>query len=220
MSLLATMRLLAQRYLPTSVLPPSHAYWEARYATGGTSGPGSYGDLARWKAETLNALVAQERVESVVEFGCGDGAQLALADYPRYLGLDISPTVVARCRTRFAGDPTRQFEVYAPGAESPPVPVADLALSLDVIYHLIEDDVFERYMRDLFASARRLVAIYSSNDERADPAPHVRHRIFTTWVATHAPAWRLYAHVRNPHAGRTDLGRAAPLDFCIYERGV
>lgn len=212
------MRLLAQRYLPTSVLPPSHAYWEARYAAGGTSGPGSYGELARWKAETLNTLVAREGVESVVEFGCGDGAQLALADYPRYLGLDVSPTVIERCRARFSGDATRQFEVYTPASEPPPIPIADLALSLDVLYHLLEDDVFERYLRDLFASARRFVVIYSSDDERPDPAPHVRHRPFTPWVARHAPAWRLAARVPNPHAGRDDLGRGAPLDFYVYAR--
>jgi hypothetical protein len=39
----------------------------------------------------------------------------------------------------------------------------DLELSLDVIYHLVEDEVFDAYMRSLFAHAGRFVVIYSSN---------------------------------------------------------
>jgi hypothetical protein len=34
---------------------------------------------------------------------------------------------------------------------------AELGLSLEVIFHLVEDDVFDVYMRHLFASATRFV---------------------------------------------------------------
>lgn len=57
-------------------------YWESRYATGGTSGPGSSGKLAEFKAEVLNSFVRRDNVLSVIEFGCGDGNQLSLASYP------------------------------------------------------------------------------------------------------------------------------------------
>lgn len=43
--------------------------------------------------------------------------------------------------------------------------MADLSLSLDVIYHLVEDEVFETYINTLFKSARRYVIIYSSNSD-------------------------------------------------------
>ena len=173
----------------------SSSYWEKRYRNGGNSGVGSYGRLAKFKAEILNAFVQRETIESVVEFGCGDGAQLALAQYPSYVGVDVAATSIALCQGRFATDPTKRF--YC-GSDLPlSFGSFDLALSLDVIYHLVEDTVYEAYMRQLFARSRRFVAIYASNAAEATPSPHVRHRHFTPWIETHAPDWRHHAHIPN-----------------------
>src|SRR5690606_8385419 len=79
----------------------SEAYWRKRYEKGGHSGPGSYDKLAEYKAETLNRFVADHQITDVIEFGCGDGNQLRLAQYPRYIGYDISPIALARCRELF-----------------------------------------------------------------------------------------------------------------------
>lgn len=65
-------------------------YWEDRYAAGGTSGLGSTGTIAQFKAEVINDFVEDRRIQTLIEFGCGDGNQLALARYENYLGLDIS----------------------------------------------------------------------------------------------------------------------------------
>src|SRR5262249_52775171 len=62
-------------------------YWDSRYRRGGNSGAGSYGRLAEFKAEAVNRFVRENHILSVVEFGCGDGAQLELAQYPRYTGM-------------------------------------------------------------------------------------------------------------------------------------
>jgi hypothetical protein len=56
----------------------SAAYWEARYRAGGHSGAGSRGRLAAFKADFLNALIRDNAIASAIEFGCGDGGQLAL----------------------------------------------------------------------------------------------------------------------------------------------
>jgi SAM-dependent methyltransferase len=87
----------------------SRDYWESRYRLGMTSGAGSMGELARFKARVLNDFVREHSVESVIELGCGDGLQLALADYPRYVGVDVSRTAIELCRQRFAGDATKTF---------------------------------------------------------------------------------------------------------------
>lgn len=92
----------------------TRSYWERRYAAGGTSGSGSYGRLAQFKAEILNAFVSENDVRTVLEFGCGDGHQLGLARYPSYTGLDVSATAVQLCKERFADDPTKSFFVYTP----------------------------------------------------------------------------------------------------------
>ena len=69
---------------------------------------------------------------------------------------------------------------------------ADLALSLDVIYHLVEDNVFEEYMTILFNAAQRYVIVYSSNTDSQPwlQKPHVKHRKFTPWVSSKMPQWQ------------------------------
>jgi SAM-dependent methyltransferase len=208
-------RLLARGSTAESEPFRSADYWDRRYDTGGNSGAGSYGRLARFKADTLNRFVAENDITTVVELGCGDGAQLALAQYPRYLGLDVSETAVEMCRARFAGDGTKRFAVIGEDEAGR----HDLALSLDVIYHLIEDQVFDRYMSDLFASSTRYVAIYSSNEEKDGGATHVRHRRFTDWIDANRPEWRLVDHVPNPYPYERELPLETSFaDFHFFAR--
>lgn len=182
----------------TAAFAGSAGYWEERYAGGGDSGRGSYGKDAAFKAGVLNRFVTERGVRSVIEFGCGDGNQLSLARYPRYLGLDVSPHAVDLCRERFSGDDTKEFSVLGDySAET-----ADLALSLDVIYHLVEDDVFDAHMRAVFAAGERFVIVFSTNmdDRRSLDRTHVRHRTFTEWVSSHASGWQLTEHLTPPRA--------------------
>lgn len=201
----------------------SAPYWEERYAAGGTSGAGSYGRLAHFKAETLNRFVRDHGVRSVVELGSGDGAQLGLAEYPSYVGLDVSETAVRMCVERFAGDETKRFEVideagWAPQRERVR---ADLSMSLDVIYHLVEDETFERYMERLFDLGERFVVIYSSNEEPPGylGSPHVRHRTFTDWIEAKRPEWRLIERIPNRYPyDPNDRNETSFADFYFFER--
>jgi predicted O-methyltransferase YrrM len=170
--------------------------WEQRYRAGGDSGPGSYNRLAEFKARFLNQFVNQNQIASVIELGSGDGAQLKLAQYPAYTGIDIAPKAVEICRSLFSDDRTKQFLVWD---SAMPDIVADLSLSLDVVFHLVEDHAFDAYMRRLFASARRFVIVYSNNMDRKTPAKHVRHRQFTRWVEQNAPDWRLHSTLKNDY---------------------
>jgi SAM-dependent methyltransferase len=193
-------------------------YWQQRYVRGETSGSGSYGRLAAFKASVLNGFVTERSVRTVIELGCGDGAQLAIAGYPSYLGVDVSPAAVAVCRKKFAGDVSKSFITLEEFRRARPT--AELALSLDVIYHLVEDAIFDGHMRDLFGAATRFVAIYSSNSERiVDPAPHVRHREFTRWIAQHAPDWRLIATRKNPYPYRWwNRKHSSHCDLFLFEQ--
>jgi SAM-dependent methyltransferase len=201
----------------------SASYWETRYARGGTSGLGSFGAYARLKAEIVNGFVERHSVTSVIEFGCGDGNQLALMRYPSYTGLDVSSAAIARCREQFARDDAKRFFLYEPlTRHRDGVPYhADLALSLDVIYHLVEDEVFERYLAHLFAAAKKYVIIFSSDtDENPGYAgPHLKHRKFSRTVEQKLPGWRLLQVVKNTavSADQSELAGAAA-DFYIYER--
>lgn len=192
----------------------SAAYWERRYRAGLSSGGGSYGELAQYKAGVLNDFVQAQGVQSVIEFGCGDGHQLTLAKYPRYLGLDVSRTAVDLCLARFRDDASKSFLWYDPQrtVRLAGFVNADLTLSLDVVYHLLEDAAYRAYLRDLFSTSRRFVIIYSSNRDPASTARHVRHHKFTDDVARDYPQFRLCQHLPNPHSGQTFA------DFYIFEK--
>lgn len=205
---------------PRPHFPGSGAYWESRYAAGGTSGSGSYDQLAVFKADVINGFVHEHGVASVMEFGCGDGNQLKLARYPDYLGLDVSDAAIARCSALFSGDASKRFKNVAAYAGEK----ADLSMSLDVIYHLVEDMVFDAYMRRLFESAGKYVIVYSSNDEGLNAkygGYHVKHRKFTDWVSAHAPAWSLQSMRANAHPfDDANPDHTSLADFYFYRRTV
>lgn len=209
-------RIARKIYYKLYRFPGSESYWEQRYLSDDTSGVGSYGKFADFKAEILNDFVRDNGVMSIIEYGCGDGNQLKSAVYPQYLGFDVSPTAVSMCKGMFDADSTKQFRLISEYAGE----TAELTLSLDVIYHLVEDDVYESYMRQLFESATRFVIIYSSNtDDLLDSeATHVRHRKFTSWIETNAPGWTLAQHVPNKFPYDGDHQKGSFADFYIYRR--
>jgi hypothetical protein len=192
-------RMYARRAFRDQPFPGSGKYWEERYRSGGNSGTGSYNRLALFKAEVINNFILKHGVQTAIEFGCGDGNQLSLLQIPCYTGLDVSSTVLQSCAERFRVDRSKSFFLYDSRSfiDNRRVFSAELALSLDVIYHLIEDDAYENYMHHLFGSAERFVVVYSSNKSETAPAPHVRHRRFTDWVATAAPDWKLSEATSN-----------------------
>ena len=204
----------------------SPEFWEERYRLGGNSGKGSYGESARYKADFINRFIESRAVRTVVDFGCGDGNNIALLECPRYLGFDVSPTAIELCRKRFAGragwqfmhlDPQRCEPVSATlhRAGAAEFAEADLVLSLDVVFHLVEDPVFDAYMQDLCGCARRFAIMYATDHDDPEPrSAHVRHRRYTPVLAALAPELELLERVPNP------LYREQPHRpyFCVFER--
>jgi len=199
----------------------SQDYWQGRYAGAGNSGSGSYGRLADHKADVLNRFVTEHNIERVVELGSGDGNQLSLANYPAYVGIDVSPAAVALCEERFRDHDDYRFlrlpevDWKTLAAEFRP----QLVLSLDVLFHLIEDDVFDTYMTNLFRFENATVAIYSSNGNFSVAAPHIRNHTFTDWIERHAPEWELTGTVPNPYPwDESDPDNTSFSNFYYYRR--
>ncbi|ALM52824.1 glycosyltransferase family protein [Halomonas huangheensis] len=201
-------------------------YWESRYASGRNSGAGSYGRLARFKAHFLNHFVKKNKIQSVLEIGCGDGAQLSLAEYPQYTGLDISPTIIEHCSQTFAHDSSKRFHVYKPESFDPASVQSELALSLDVIYHLSNDEVYEYYLKHLFAASTKFVIIYSNaSSEQGNRAGineasgYVRFRDVLSDVEEWYPGWNLVKAVPNSYPfSAINPNNTSFADFFVFER--
>jgi hypothetical protein len=202
------------------VFPGSMNYWEKRYASGGTSGPGSYGRLSEFKAGILNSFVKENGITSVIEFGCGDGNQLSLADYPQYIGLDVSRCAIIKCKERFSQDINKSFYLYEPYCfiDRNNLFAADLVLSVDVIYHLIEDDIYSLYMSHIFSSSKKFVIIYSNNEDGV-LKNHVRCRLFTKYVENKFPYFELIEIIPNLYPDDVnDCGDTSFSSFYIYKK--
>lgn len=195
----------------------SDEYWENRYKSKGNSGAGSYDILAEFKAEIINKFVKEKNIQTVIEFGSGDGNQLKYFNFKSYIGFDVSKTAIDACQNLYKSDSTKRFKtVKAYNNEK-----ADLILSLDVIYHLIEDATYFEYMEKLFATSIKYVIIYSSNateDEFTTIVPHVKHRKFTNWVEQNTPNFKLIEHIPNKYPFNGDNLISSFADFYIFQK--
>lgn len=200
----------------------SELYWEERYQKGDNSGTGSYDHLAEHKADVINDFVAKNNIKTVMEFGCGDGNQLKIAKYPQYIGLDVSPTAVKLCYNQFKTDKTKSFYVYNSLAfvDNARLFKADLTMSLDVLYHLVEREIFESYLLHLFAAADRYVIIYASDYNQAEEPvhQHENRRSFTDFVEKNCKSWKLKEIVKNKYPVSTHKEKGSLSDFYIYEK--
>lgn len=199
-----------------SPFPGSEQYWINRYILGGNSGAGSSGKFAKFKAEVINNFVSKNGIKTIIEFGCGDGYQLQLAKYPEYSGYDVSPEAISICESLFKADDSKTFKLMSEYSSNVK---AELTLSLDVIYHLVEDDNFALYMKRLFESSEKYVIIYSSNtfENPQIKAPHVEHRRFKDWIDSNKPDWRLIEFIPNKYPSHTDGEGGSLSDFYIFE---
>ena len=198
--------------------PGSAKFWIQVYKTGGNSGPGSYGELANFKAKVLNSFVQKHKIASVIEFGCGDGNQLSLAQYKSYIGLDIAPGAISLCMDRFSTDDSKSFILFQPeyfklGGSI----TADLSISLDVIYHLVELEKYELHLRQLIESSKKWVIIYGNNSDSFFPEPYSKPREFTSWIEKNLQDWSLATIVQNEYpinSGAT----SSWADFYIFRK--
>lgn len=197
----------------------SREYWEKRYKAGGDSGSGSYNELALFKSEIINELILKHGLSSVVEFGVGDGNQLSLMKYEQYLGLDTSKFVIKSCIAKFGKDSSKNFMLYDPEcfANHGSFLQSDLVLSLDVIYHLIEEDVYRKHLEDIFSVGKKMVVIYSTNETLPQFGGHEKHRNFTEDIRKYVAGWRLFEIIENKYSiEKYGEDRGSRANFYLY----
>ncbi len=212
----ALVKLIKGKKHPPQEFVNSQDYWKTRYKKGGNSGAGSYNKLARFKGDVINEFVVKNNIQTVIELGSGDGNQLEYFQFPSYLGFDISDTVIQKCREKFKGDTSKQFMHMSEISNQK----ADMVMSLDVIYHLIEDEVYNVYMNHLFGLATKYVVIYAfDNDGSGNYDPHVKPRKFTRWIASNKPEFKLIEHIPNKYPFDKNKPKTTSFaDFYLFEK--
>jgi SAM-dependent methyltransferase len=150
-----------------------------------------------------------------LDLGCGDGNQLSLLNIPSYIGFDVSKTAIEICKLKYRNDLSKKFFLYKKNnyqkyaSEFKP----DLILSLDVIYHLVEDNIFDEYIINLFNYALKYILIFSTDYDMINEAIHHRDRNFSNVILSKFPNWELVEKIYNPLKG--ELSSA---DFYFYQK--
>ena len=194
----------------------SKDYWINRYKNGGNSGAGSYNNLAEFKGEIINEFVSKKKIQTIIELGSGDGNQLKYFKFDKYIGFDISDVIIKECRIKFKEDKSKQFLHINDISNQR----ADMLMSLDVIYHLIEDSAYHNHMNHLFDLSNRYVIIYAfDDDETKNFNPHVKPRKFSKWIEKNKPEFKLIEHILNKYPYIKEKEETTSIaDFYIYEK--
>ena len=199
-------------------------FWNELYARGKDSGPGSKGRLAEFKAEVINRIMDDEDVHTILDFGCGDGMMTELynIDDRKYIGIDISTEAIKKCLSVEHGDDV--FMTYDEWIYVSPPGLFDCVLSVDVLFHIIEDDLFHDYMTMLFDASSNVVVIYAY-DSNEKPHPdsikqpkHMKYRKFTNWIDSNISGFKLIEHIPNRYPFIIGDKNTSISDFYIYKR--
>lgn len=195
------------------LFPGSTAFWEKNYKKGGTSGYGSYGKKGKTKAKFINKFLKDHpEIQKVIEFGCGDGNQISLINYPEFWGIDVSKTAVNMCNLKFAMNKDYHFrrldsidfnKFLRQGSFGATIlhNYFDLSISLDVLGHLVEEDIWKAYIDNLRRCTTKYILIHgkSENDYRLD-TPHCISRDFVSYIEKNT-FFKLVKYTPNPVDG-------------------
>jgi hypothetical protein len=146
----------------SSFNPKALEFWEKRYLNDPQLGSG-VGSKDKWKRRKLDAvreLVKRHRVKSILDIGCGD--MQVMRDFPdlldyKYVGIDFSETVIEKNRQAFPGLEfrTADFHHIADLGLEPP----DLVLCFDVLFHIQNDETFDRVCQFIFNCGAKAAAL-------------------------------------------------------------
>lgn len=190
-------------------------FWTDRYSNFGngiftTSGYGSYGVLADYKANFLNTMFDIYGIKSVIDIGFGDGNQLSKLKVKDYTGFEIAQTAIDLCVKRFPDFKFKTIDQY--DGEK-----ADLSMSLDVIFHMTSDDLLNQHLDLLKKSSNRYIVIYGLDSDTppiANVSEHVRFNKFSDKMGE----FKLICHESNPHSWHGNPENETWSDFYVFRK--
>lgn len=132
------------------------------------NGDGSILSLYEKRYRTVTQLLHQERINSVLDFGCGDGKFLCyLAQDPffsRIGGVDISVPRLARAERRIGGDPRICLYPQSFLDKNPKFSLYAAIVVMEVIEHLEKDELYLLF-QNIFQIAPSVIIVTTPNQE-------------------------------------------------------
>ena len=183
--------------------------WESRYNNGGNSGNGTYNELYIFKRDIINDIINKYNIKNIIDFGCGDGNQIKEFNINKYVGIDIALSAINICKMKYKDDNTKSFFTY--NEINNIKSQYDLSISLDVLYHILEEDLFIDYLKKIFNFSSKYILIYSSNYD-GHTEGHMHTRKFTNYVEKLFPNWVLNIKIKQIHPKKSSA------DFYLYEK--
>jgi hypothetical protein len=131
-------------------------YWEERYKKGGNSGKGSRNFVRIWKWFNINKHVKISDSD-VIDVGCGDLAFWKGRSCKKYIGIDISPTIVQlnavqRPNWNFICGDASQYHKINP---------AEVVFCNDILFHIINDETYKKILENLTIYSKKYIFIYT-----------------------------------------------------------
>jgi len=143
-------------------------YWDRRYSRGGSSGAGSVGKLREWKWERI--IYYAKNIDDVIDVGCGDRSFWYGRSCKNYIGIDSSKVIIDKLKKRKDGQ-------YIYAEELPDLPPVRIVLCLDVLFHVMDDGLYERMIQKLKEYSNEWIFIYTwLEDPLEKPSSHQVYR--------------------------------------------
>jgi ubiquinone/menaquinone biosynthesis C-methylase UbiE len=190
--------------------------WAGLYDALATRTPG-IGSLRARAADRL----APERGDTVVEMGCGTGANLRhlrerVGPEGTVIGVDFTPGMVATARQRIDSECWQNVHVVRGDATRPPVAVADALLSSFVVGMLGDPDEAVADWTDLVGAGGRVALLDLARSTRPVGAP--LNAVFRAFVLASSPPGTSERHGGSP-GGVLDR-RVAAAHRTLFDRCV
>lgn len=195
----------------------SNEYWENRYKNNETSGDGSYGKLALFKSSIINNFIKDYNIKSILDLGCGDGNQLKYFNTTNinYIGVDPSITIINKLKEIYKNDKNKNFITLDEKINTK----VELTLSCDILFHLINSNIWEKHIANLFNISTKYVIIYAYDFDE-DWNNHCKSRKFTDFIKKKYSNWQLIKVIKNkyPLFEGCDDQNASMSDFYFYKK--
>lgn len=132
--------------------------WNKHYENGGKSAEdNNYLEPTRWKHDILNRYYTPGK-DTIIDVGCGDlqfwNGYLRPED--RYMGIDISQEIINRHRKNH---PNQHF-ITSSSDQGWDIS-ADVVICIDMLYHILDDDVYIKTLQNIKRYAKRNILIFT-----------------------------------------------------------